>query len=405
MRFGWMGMVIYTASDAVATMTQNLPEGLLGRDLTPLDMRNWLLVLIAALGVVATAYTFLGGIRAVVWTDVVQALVMGGGALFVVLYVWNSTGEGPLAWWQQASQQHRAAPILFSSDIRLERTVFLVLLNGFFWRICTHCSDQVATQRYFTVDGARSAVRSNVIGALGDIIIQLLLGMVGLGLVVFFAASIDPANPNDAKEAFPGFILNHMPHGLAGMLMASLFAAAMSSIDSGINSISAVVTVDFFGFGGRRDPSGQDELRIARHTTIVSGIAVTLVAMFITLVIAADPQSRNIIDLSVKVFNVFLGPLGAIFIVGVLLPWVGTAAMNTAAALGILWAVFLAAFEPLTGASPPSALLVIPLSTCGTAVLAAVLGALFPSPKAERIAGHTWWTRHVNVRNATDAAT
>lgn len=426
MRFGWMGMVIYTCSDAVALMTGNLPEALIGRPLEPSELQTWLYVVMTSLGLVATIYTFLGGIRVVIWTDAVQFLVMMGGALFAVVYVWVQTGDGPIAWWQHAPATPADRSFWFTFDLRVERTAFLVVLNAFFWRLCTHCSDQVTTQRYFSTDGSKSAVRSNLYGAAGDFCLTGTLALVGLALVAFFHGQFDPQSATEAKQAFPTFIINYLPHGLAGLLMAALFAAAMSSVDSGINSLSAVVTTDFYHALKLGPEGSRAEFRIARTVTLVAGVAITLVAYFIAWAIAVDERNKNIIDLSVRVFNLFLGPLGAIFLVGMFLPWVGRVAMNVAIATGMAsaiglgyareWGALVARplgamanaagdWDPpaatlrewsaaMSDVAGPSALLVTPLATLITCATAALLGAFLPAPAPEQVVGHTWWSRH-----------
>ncbi len=458
MRFGWMGMIIYTATGAVAEMTVDLPQRITALTGLPVSEQQYFYGLIIGLGLVATFYTFLGGIRVVIWTDVVQFVVMMGGAAFVIGYVWTVTGRGPLAWWNDASGLDRAAPVWFgwtATEDRpawlawttSQRTVFFVVLNAFFWRICTHCSDQVATQRYFTTAGVREALRSNVASAVGDFILVAMLGTVGMALLSFytqhqqqnitatvaaadqtlpdreamrlhaqvlaanFPEGFDPAQPEHAKNAFPVFIVSYMPLGLAGLIMSALFAAAMSSIDSGINSISAVVTTDFYRPLHGAQANTATEMRVARWTTLLTGVAITGVAFLIAVVIAADPENRNIIDLSIRVFNLFLGPLATIFIAGIFFPWVGSTAVMLACVLGVAVSIVLGFWEPVferlgemmpwcatVAELAPSPLLVTPAGTVVSVLIAALLGFCLPSPAAEQIDGHTWWTRHRVVR-------
>jgi len=459
MRFGWMGMIIYTATGAVAEMTADVPFRLASATGIELDHQQYFYVLIVALGLVATGYTFLGGIRVVIWTDVIQFLIMMGGALFAIGYVWYATGRGPVDWWNDAAQLERAAPVWFGWSaaendtstwrnwLTTERTVFFVVLNAFFWRICTHCSDQVATQRYFSTAGVKEALRSNVASAIADFALVAMLGMVGLALLSFYsraqndaaarqsAATVgadpagessaadetgiapahsgafpegfNPARADHAKDAYPVFIVAYMPVGMAGLILAALFAAAMSSIDSGINSISAVVTTDFYRPIKEEKPDIIAEMRVARWATLITGVSITSVAFLISAVIAADPENRNIIDLSIRVFNLFLGPLASIFIAGIFLPWVGSTAAGLACVLGVALSIVLGFWEPLLrsaavtwpGLEPlieyaPSALLVTPGGTMLSVAIAAVLGILLRSPEADQIKGHTWWTRN-----------
>ena len=448
MRLGWMGMIIYTAGKAIASMTPEVPSwlsdsfGLAGAE------KVWLYALMLAMGAVATVYTFLGGIRVVIWTDVLQFVVMMGGAIFAVAYVWYTRGDGPLVWWENASSLERAAPVWIGFEsaqageselsaavtgggtwfnfLTAQRTVLFVMMNAFFWRICTHCSDQVAMQRYFTAGDTKGALRSNVVCALGDFALTALLAIVGLALLslytdasatavqpgvneveafALFEGDFNPQDTEDAKAAYPVFIVNFMPAGLAGLVMAALFAAAMSSIDSGINSISAVVTIDFYRTMRAGLADGASEMRVARRTTLVTGAVSTLVAFFVAALVLTDPDLGNIIDLSIKVFNLFLGPLAAVFIAGIFLPHVGSAAVISATILGIALSVVMCYWQQIFGVDwEPAPLLVTPTGTVLTVFLAAVLGVVFPSPTKESIAGHTWWTRHL-IREPEDDRT
>jgi SSS family solute:Na+ symporter len=426
MRFGWMGTIIYTAGRAVSTMTANMPRFLEQGTGITITQQQWLYTVMLAMGVIATGYTFLGGIRVVIWTDVIQFVVMIGGAIFAVVYIAAIEGTGPITWWREASVHWNStggAGSQFETarwwDPMAQRTVLFFVINAFFWRVCTHCGDQVATQRYFTTDGTKSALRSNLVNAAGDITLQVILGLVGLALLSFFVsrgaggdlslqtqqfgAAFDPANAAHAKDAYPVFIVNHLPPGLAGLLMAALFAAAMSSIDSGVNSTAAVVTTDFYRRLSKEPPQQVQIMRVARATTLCTGGAITLVAFAISWYASLDPRNENIIDLSVKIFNLFLGPLGAIFIVGIFLPRVGSAAMLLATTLGIGLSITLGYWKELVevlGLAPeyvatvgPSALTITPTGAVATIIMAVLFSFMFRPPSKESIHGHTWWTR------------
>jgi len=255
MRLGWMGLIVYTAGSAVAQMTANVPEMLAEHANLHVSPEAWLYGIMIGIGLTTTAYTWLGGIRAVMWGDFAQFLVMLSGVLFAIGYVWFTTGTDPVVWWNDASAQRRSLITWFATDLTVERTAFLVILDTFFWRLCTQCCDQVATQRYFTTSGVAGAFRSNVVAALAEFILTVLLGLLGLALLSYFSdqgradavfgESFNPLNPAHATQAFPRFIVECLPTGLVGLVIAALLAASMSSMSSGINSVSAVIVTDF----------------------------------------------------------------------------------------------------------------------------------------------------------------
>jgi solute:Na+ symporter, SSS family len=404
MRLGWMGLIIYTAGRAVAQMTANAPAALADRFGAHISPEQWLYLIMIVMGLTTTAYTYLGGIRAVIWTDFAQFTVMTAGVLFTIGYIWSTTGAGPVRWWHDAAQHRHGMLTWFSSDLTVERTAFLVILDTFFWKICTHCSDQVATQRYFSTRGTKEALRSNVIAALADFLLIGLLGVLGLALVSFyssperasavFGGTFDPLNADHAAQAFPRFVVDCLPIGMAGLVVAALLSAAMSSISSGINSVSAVVVTDFRRRANSTAAGGRETSR-AREYSLITGGAITGIAFLIALVIAADPRNRNIIDLSQKVFNLFLGPLGGLFIAGVFFPFVGSAAAIVATIFGVALAIVVCfAKEMFRLPHGAPVLLVTPTTTVATVLAAVLLGSIFPRPDRRRIDGHTWWTRH-----------
>jgi solute:Na+ symporter, SSS family len=403
-RLGWMSLIVYTAGRAIAEMTENIPTALAQQMGIAISSEQWFYTLMLLIGITTTGYTFFGGIRAVIWTDFAQFVIMIAGVLLTIGFIWLQTGDGPLGWWHEASQQRHEMITWFSIDPTVERTVFLVVLDTFIWRICVQCSDQVATQRYFSTSGVSSALRSNVVAALADFVILGLLGLLGLALLHYyshpdraaavFGGPFDPKSSDDAMRAFPKFIVHALPQGLAGLVLAALLSAAMSSISSGINSISAVLLTDF-----RRRPSSDNsasETSLARRFSLLTGLFVTGSAFFVAFVIASDPKKQNIIDLSNMIFNLFVGPLGGLFIAGMFLPWVGGVAALLGTAVGLSVAAVLAFWgDWFDLGTAPSTLLITPLALLATVVIAGLLGFVLSRPDRRLTDGHTWWTRHI----------
>jgi Na+/proline symporter len=276
----------------------------------------------------------------------------------------------------------------------MPRTVLWVLLTAFFWEVCTHCSDQVALQLYFTTESASAARRTALVNYVLNASMTALLVLVGMALLTFYLRSTgelppgveDPRSAAFADKIFPYFIAHALPTGLAGLVVAGVFAVAQSSIDSGINSSATVITIDvILKLRGR--PMGQAaELWVARGLTIGLGAVVTAVAALISV----TTGKFNIIDMQMRSFNCVLGPLGAIFMAGILLPHVGGRAIFTAGILGAITGGLLGYGELIPGLASPSSLLVIPLSWLATFSLAALLGGLMPAPTPEQVRGLTW---------------
>lgn len=318
--FGWIAVVVLTASDAMVEIVQlNLDWffGVNGDVWRDADIH----AIILAVGLFSVLYTTLGGIRAVIWTDVIQFLILVAGALFTIGYIAATTGSGPADWIAaQRAYPHRESVEWFSFDPEVRSTVVTIALGAFAWHACTHGSNQIALQRYFSTKDASAARTSFLVNALSSFGLGLVLSAVGIALIYFIQQHPLPAYENlyttDAdvrhlaqKSIFPQFIRIYLPAGLRGLVVAALFAAAMSTIDSGSNSASTILTIDFFrpAFSDRLTP--RKELILARTLTASMGLVVVVA----TIGLYHLSKGTNIIDLCQKGFNCFLGPLGGLF--------------------------------------------------------------------------------------------
>jgi SSS family solute:Na+ symporter len=402
MRFVWIGAILYTMSFAVAEMTREsgpaVLEMLSGGQVVLGDHQGWFFFVLISTGIISTIYTALGGIKGLIWIDFMHFSVLLTGAIVTLLVIFGRTGTQPLTWWHDATQQAHELPPLASWDLSLPRTVLWTVLSGFFWHTCTHASDQVALQLYFTTRSARDARRSAAVNYILDASMLVLLALVGMALLSFYLrvpselppGVPDPRNAGFADRMFPYFIAHSLPAGLAGLVVAGVFAVAQSSVDSGINSTATVISVDLVRKLRRTPLGGRAELRLARGLTLGLGALVTLIAAGISLTIGES----NIIDLQLRSFNCVLGPLGAIFMAGILLPHVGQRAILIAGTIGAVSGLVLGYGDLIPGVrTSPSSFLVIPLSWLATFSLAALLGSLCPAPAPEQLEGLTWTRR------------
>ena len=316
--FGWISVVVLTASMALVEITRI--EAIL-----PFinDADSAVYATILGVGAFSIFYTTLGGIRAVIWTDVIQFFVLLIGALFTM---------GAVAWmtssnvgdWIEVSQTYKHEEVQwFDWDVRNRSTVFSISLSLFMWMVCTHGANQMAMQRYFTVRNVKAARISYVISAVAALALGVILAGVGISLMYFIQQYDLPASAgilsdirsvrNVAQDSvFPQFISIYMPSGLRGLVVAALFAAAMSTIDSGANSASTILTVDFIRRFDPNSEAGQLELKRARIMTACMGVLV----VGYTIALYELSKGSDIISLAQKGFNCFLGPLGALFVLG-----------------------------------------------------------------------------------------
>jgi SSS family solute:Na+ symporter len=334
LRVGWVSMVMYTGSLALAEMT------------------GWnLYAVIFVLGIAATLYTCFGGLEGVVWTDALQALMLFGGAAAIVLYVWLDTGDGPLAWWESAGQYSsaHAKTEWFSFDPMKRMTLGTSLIAGFFWQICTHCSDQVVLQRYASTPSLAAARKSYLANIVSVLSITSLLMVSGLALLYFYVqhpellpAGAKPVEVGD--KLMPHFFAHQLPLGFGGLILANFLCDAMQTLVSGVNSVTAVASQDILEHSRLRHSrkfahTNQGRLATARVLTVALGLTTTLIALGAARL--AEGSGMNIFDLMPPAFNVFLGPLGALFLIGMFQPRVTatTAFLATIAAVAVsfLW--------------------------------------------------------------------
>lgn len=359
---GWMASVIYTASDALASMTG-----------APLA------IVIPLVGGIAIAYTAMGGIRADIWSDVAQGAIMLVGAIATVGAIALATGTGLREWWADAASVRRPPTPFFSLDPTVRVSGVGVALNLFVWNICAFSGSQVAMQRFFALPDLRAARASALLHAVVGLVQHLLLALCGLALFSFYlhrpellGSPLDAQTAAGADRIFPRFIAQQLPPLLSGLVVAALFAAAMSTLDSGVNSLAAVMLIDFEKTAARpRKPT--DDLPRARRLTVGFGIVVTAVALGLAQLKALNPDV-NLIDLLPAAFNWGLGPLGAVFLAGMWFRRCGARGANVGLLLGCAVGFGCALLKPVWGI-PFSFAWVVPYAA-GTMLLVAALSAL-----------------------------
>lgn len=362
----WMGFVVQTSSRVIASAAD-----------------QDLYVVIALVGVIATVYTVAGGLRAVIWTDVVQVALMLGGAIMTLVYVAAQTGSSPADWYGAVVTREAVQSLaFFDADPFTRSTIVTVACSMFVWHVCTHLGNQMTVQRYFSTGSTTAARRSFVVGSLAGVVINLLLLAVGLALFYYYEyrgqtrpEGIDPTT-KEADMVFPLFAMHRLPAGLAGAWLAAMLAASMSSIDSGINAASSVLSTEWRRKFPHADGAGDDDVRGAKLLTLVLGLSITLAAYGLDVL----TQGRNIIEMMSRSFNCFTGPLGGLFILGMFARRVGNRAACTAGVFGLLTSVGLAYGRELFGlAQSVSFTWVQPGSLLATLVVGLLLAPLDPA--------------------------
>ena len=288
-------------------------------------------VIIIAGGIAVTAYTLLGGIAAVIWTDVIQSLVLLVGALVIAGLLLANHPHGPGEALHIAANEGKFSLGSFGLDLT-QSTFWVVFLYGVFINLNNFGIDQSFVQRYHAARDEKAAARSVWTGALLYVPVAALFFLIGSLLFSYYYASPELLKPlvaqypdGHADKVLPHFIATQLPPGAAGLLIAAIFAAAMSSIDTSLNSAATVTLKDFVQRHLNRGQTESDALRILRTATLVWGVLGTGVAL-------AMIGQKSLLDAWWKLSGIFAGGMLGLFLLGL----ISRRANNAGALAGVI---------------------------------------------------------------------
>ena len=273
-----------------------------------IDLAYWQIVLLLA--VFTVIYTYLGGIKAVVWVDAIQMLVYIGGAILAAIVL---AGKLPPGWFSQAMAEGKFQLLDFSSSIVTDQYAFLTaVLGGAVFAMASHGADQLMVQRLLSCrtlrDGQRALIASGVVVGL-----QFALFLfIGTMLWSFFrGATPDQLGMASSDELFPRFIVNDLPPGLSGLFIAGILAAAMSTLASSLNSLSTSTVSDLYQ---RLTKRGDDAavLRMGRVWTLVWALVFVVFASMFT------STENPVVEVGLSIASYTYGALLGAFLLGLL---------------------------------------------------------------------------------------
>jgi len=360
LRLMWMSTLIFLASKAMLVM--------LGLD------DQWLPVVTLATGSIAIFYASMGGLRAVVITDSIQFMLLFCGALMVIGMVTYDVGG--LTWLPTRWNESWDEQPLFDIDPTVRVTVVGSVFYGVLWWVCTAGGDQTAIQRFMATKDAAAARRSFLVNSIAGGAVAVVLVLVGFALLAYYQA--DPSRlPADktiaehADELFPYFISNHLPVGLSGLVMCGMFAAAMSSIDSGINSITAVVTTDLVDRFRIKRLDDKSRVRFARWLALTIGLVVVLMSSFVI-----DHVPGNFLEQAKRTFGLLVTPMFLLFLFALFIPFATQGGAIVGAVVGFVASFVIAYWDLLTGLPTISFQWIFPVSLSAGAVAGCVWSVL-----------------------------
>jgi SSS family solute:Na+ symporter len=368
-----MSMVVYAAS---MCLQQVMGNSAVIADATNGQQVAGIYWWIAGVGLFAAIYTCMGGIQAMIWTDVLQCLLLLAGVLMAIGFVAYLDGTGPIDWWKTvaAHAPKHTSPPLFTPDVMVRNSIVWVLLGNFFWTVCTHGSDQVVLQRYFSTPSLSAARRSYFTNVGVDLTMSILLAIAGLALLAFYLRQPDRLPEgltaiNAADRLLPYFLGHELPPGCAGLIMSAFICDAIQTLESGVNAITAVVTNDVVPRLRHGRPRLLSDLAFARLMTLAVTLIVTTSACFVAD--RAMARHLTLVDMMPKFFNMFVGPLAALFFTGMFCSRCTSRsaipALCGGLAVSVVWSWYPEIFDKKAGPTVFLAIAVPCLTTIGTA--------------------------------------
>lgn len=339
------------AADGVRLFATAIPLALIFK--TTVFFQSWsnseiYILSIIIIAVVSLVYTYTGGVKGVIWADVLQMAIYLGGAL-IALYLLLGQVPNSIELGDKLDLFNFDWGTSIADFFRKPYTFLGALVGGTFLSMASHGTDQLIVQRLLSTrslkDGQKAIIASGVL-----ILIQFVLFMaVGMLLYKFFMgiSITDPAAPfHKPDEIFPYFIIHHLPIGIKGLIVAGLFAAAMSTLAGSMSSLSSSVMFDLYRPLSKKKVSAEKELKISRLITIVAGFILIFVAfLFITL-------SHSVVEVALGIASITYGGLLGVFLLGLFFKNVSPLGARVGFSIGIL-AMLLVSLLPIILGQPP----------------------------------------------------
>ena len=266
--------------------------------------------LIWILGLTVVIYTMLGGIEAVIWLDVIQGFVLIGGGLIILAVLMFMTPGGPSAVINAASNAGKLGFGPYNIDF-VHLTFIVMALNGIFYALQKYGTDQTIVQRYMVAKSDKDGIKASLVGIFLSVPVWALFMFIGTALWAFYHINHIALPAGMRPDAIlPHFVMTQLPTGVIGIIIAAVTAAALSSLDSDLNSLSAIVVEDYYK---RFKPNSTDRQRLyaGKITIAIGGLAAVLVA---TLYVAAGKET--VLGIIFTLYAIFSGGIVGLFLLG-----------------------------------------------------------------------------------------
>ena len=300
-------VVMRCIADGIRLLLTAIVLGAVYRAFSPAANVNSVIDLsVIIIGLVMIVFTFYGGMEAVVWIEVAQLGIYIAGALGAAIVIAQKTPGGFSSAIALGSAMHKFQLFDFTLDFTKSYVFWSGVIGGCFLTMTTHGTDQYLVQRYLCTNSPRQAAKALL--ASGAVVLAQFIGFLFIGVLLFAFYRPDLHGYMPPDQVFPDFITRNLPTGLAGLVVAAIFAAAMSS---SLNSIAATFVADLYS-PIVRDRGDAHYLKVSHIVTIVAGIAQIGVGLLM------HGQKRSALDAALSVASLINGPILGVFMLGAL---------------------------------------------------------------------------------------
>lgn len=300
-------------------------------------------IVIWVLGIIVIINALVGGFEAVIWLDVIQGFLLIAGGIICVWFLLTLPQMGPVAIIKNAIHQGKISFAPYQWNFT-HLTFAVMALNGIFYGIQKYATDQTMVQRYLVAGSDKEAVRASLMGIFLSVLVWVLFMFIGTALWSYYTVSghFLPAGIH-SDSVFPYFIKTALPNGVAGIILAGLISAAFSSLNSDLNSLSAVCTEDYYK---RLKPNSNDkqQLIVSRLVVGIGGLAaVGLGTLYLHI------GNQTIFSILITLYSIFAGGMAGLFLLAI----ATTRANKKGTYVGIWACIIFTGYAVLTSVSVP----------------------------------------------------
>ena len=342
-------------------------------------------------GIAVTIYSMLGGIQAVIWTDAIQGIILIAGAIVCALLLTFSMPEGPSQVFKIAVANNKFSLGSFGSSLA-DSTFWVILIYGLFINLQNYGIDQNYVQRYMTTSSEKEAKSSALFGSLLYIPVSLIFFYIGTALFSYYTAQPDllPAElrvPGAGDKVFPHFIATGLPAGITGLLIASIFAAGMSTVATSLNSTATIILSDYYKRYFNKEADEKSSMKVLYSSSLIFGVLGVTIALALVGV-------ESVLDAWWGLASIFSGGMLGLFLLG----YLSKRVRNIDAVIGviigaliIIWMslspLFFTEGNLLAFRSPFHSNLTIVFGTLAIFLIGFIMTRLFSKKKGQRYLG------------------